>query len=340
MGLLVISGSVLVDQFWPERRSDADTVQVNLIPGQKAIMFTSDGGTSKATSVFDSAELTSQHGRKTIIKQPKNGGPRKITVRLQGIDAPELHYQPQLEKMPKGVTHPFRQSLGETCAYALHAFVSNFGLKEIPCEVVTRVDKPNDVCDSFGRVVGNVVLLVGGSRIDINHWLIREGWALPGFYNSISKPEILAILAGYQAAMQNNRGLFSKKIMSSLVVPFNANQVERHVSSFKPFSDNGRANFPKFFRRQAERYVRAVSGQAVAADLRGFIATKASDLAIPRDKFLKLTGKTVGKKPRPEFQQLATFLAGNHFPIGPELVYWENDSRLVQAGTNTEIKAW
>ena len=45
-------------------------------------------------------------------------------------------------------------------------------------------------------------------------------------------------------------------------------------------------------------------------------------------------------KKSPEFKQLATFLAGSRYPLGPEIVFWENESKLVKAGTNTEIKAW
>jgi hypothetical protein len=51
-------------------------------------------------------------------------------------------------------------------------------------------------------------------------------------------------------------------------------------------------------------------------------------------------GSTIGKKPRPEFKQLATFLEDNRYPIGPEIVFWENESMLVKTGTNTEIKTW
>jgi len=39
-------------------------------------------------------------------------------------------------------------------------------------------------------------------------------------------------------------------------------------------------------------------------------------------------------------KQLATFLEDNRYPIGPEIVFWENESMLVKTGTNTEIKTW
>lgn len=98
-------------------------------------------------------------------------------------------------------------------------------------------------------------------------------------------------------------------------------------------------NFPKLFRCRAEHHVRAAIGENVPPNLRAFIATKPTDIALPRNQFLKLKGPTIGKKPRPEFK-LATFLGVYRFPTGPELVYWENDSKLVKAGTTTEIKTW
>ena len=339
MGVLVISGVVRVKQFWPEGRSDADTAAIEL-QGKTPFVFVNDAGKHRPTRAFENAEVVGQFGGNAVITQAKNSTVRKVKVRLQGLDAPELHYQPKV-KGSGGVNHPFRQSMGETCANALHEFLSALGQAEIKCEVHSMVSKPSDVCDVFGRVVGNIVLLIGGSRIDINHWLVREGWGLPGFYNSMSNPEIRAILADHEVAKRNGRGLFSKNIVTTGLAPFDPQRRERKgPASFKPFSDKGRVNFPKFFRRQAEHHVRAAIGQNVPADLRGFIASKATDLALPRDPFLKLKGPRIGKKPRPEFKQLATFLGGNRYPAGPELVFWENDSKLVRAGTNTAIKAW
>ncbi len=336
MGLLIINGVLRVKQFWPESRSDADTATVDLTTGQPFV-FVNNAGHRAPTRAFDVAESVGKFGPKPVIKTTKSGA-RKVTVRLQGLDAPELHFQPQVQAS-SGVTHPFRQSMGETCANALHAFVSAFGQADIPCEILTRVSKPSDVCDVFGRVVGNIVLIIGGARIDLNHWLVREGWALPGFYNSMTKPEILALLADHDAAKADRRGLFSKKkIVSSKLASFEPQRRERKgPSSFKPFSDKGVVNFPKFFRRQAERHVRSAIGENVQTDLRSFIAKKGDDLALRRKDFLKLKPPTTGKAAKAKFRQLAIFLGKNRFPIGPELVYFENDSKLVKAGTNTEI---
>jgi endonuclease YncB( thermonuclease family) len=341
MGLLTINGILRAKQFWPEGRSDADTATVELA-AQQPFVFTDDGGKRHPTNAFDNAEVVGQHGRNAVIKQPKTSAARSVTIRLQGIDAPELHYQPQVTGSGgKGINHPFRQSLGETSADALHTIVGSFGLAEIPCEVTTEVELPSDVCDVFGRVVGNIVLKIGGARIDINHRLLREGWVLPALYNSMSKAEIQAVLADHTVATQAKRGLFSKRIVTSVLAPFDPKKIERKgPASFKPFSDSGPVNFPKFFRRNAERYVRNAIGENVGADLRAFIATNSTDLALQTDRFLKLKGTLTGKKPRPEFKQLATFITRNRYPVGPEIVFWENDSSLVKAGTNVQITGW
>jgi hypothetical protein len=230
--------------------------------------------------------------------------------------------------------------MGETSADALHRFLIDFGLTEIPCEVLTKVDKPSDVCDVFGRVVGNIQLTLDGTRIDINQWLLREGWALPGLYNSMTKAEIFAVLADHGAAKQDKRGLFSKKtIVTTKLAAFDPNRRQRKgPASFKPFSDQGPVNFPKYFRRQADLHVRRAIGENVPKDLKGFIATKADDLALRTEKFLKLKPPTIGNAAKTKFEQLATFLGKNKVLTGPELVYFENDSKLLKAGTKIEIK--
>ena len=86
--------------------------------------------------------------------------------------------------------------------------------------------------------------------------------------------------------------------------------------------------------------MRSAIGENVGADLRAFIATSSTDLALQTERFLKLKGALTGKKPRPEFQQLATFITRNRYPVGPELVFWENDATLVKAGTEVGINAW
>ena len=87
-GMLEVAGSIDVNQFWPTGRSDADTTKVIVKVGGGAIQFRKDSSSPfQVTHVFDNATVK---GRTT--KPPiKNG---QLTIRLQGIDATELHYQP------------------------------------------------------------------------------------------------------------------------------------------------------------------------------------------------------------------------------------------------------
>jgi len=157
----------------------------------------------------------------------------------------------------------------------------------------------------------------------------------------MSKPEIQAVLADHRAAKQDKRGLFSQNIVTTKLAPFDDQRRERKGPiSFKPFSDKGRVNFPKFFRRQAELHVRIANGDGIPADLRAFIKTKKDDLALGTTDFLNLKGPTTGTKAKAKFENVAAFLGGNKYPTGPELVFFENDSRLVKAGTTTSINSW
>jgi hypothetical protein len=65
--------------------------------------------------------------------------------------------------------------------------------------------------------------------------------------------------------------------------------------------------------------------------------SRADDLGLRRKKFLKLQPTTTSDAAKAKFRQLATFLGKDRFPIGLELVYFENDSRLVKGRHNIKI---
>src|SRR5438093_2853289 len=94
MGLLIINGVLRVKQFWPEGRSDADTANVDLA-AKNTFVFVNDAGQRAPTHAFDNAESVGQR-RTPVIKTNKSGA-RKVTIRLQGLDAPELHFTPQVK---------------------------------------------------------------------------------------------------------------------------------------------------------------------------------------------------------------------------------------------------
>ena len=341
MGLLVVKGVLRVAQFWPRGGSDADTAVIEVVlTGKTPFTFIDGTGKRHSTRVFENAEVKGKFGPQAVISHDKRLNADKIRVRLQGIDAPELHFQPRVPGS-KGKNGNFRQPMGETCSNALFTELSKLGQAELSCEVVSKVQKPSDVCDVYGRVVGDVVLVADGSRRDINHLLLREGWALPGFYNSMTDAEIKGLQADFNAAQAGARGLFSRKLVSTKLAIFDpSNRYQAGFSSFKPFSDKGSVNFPKFFRRQADHYVRRAVGKPVPADLLAFLKTKPDDLAIETARFLKHKGPGTAKEFKKQFRQLGTFIKNGKYPIGPEVVYWENDAKLVNAKTKKEITTW
>src|SRR5229473_413427 len=94
-GLLEVSGTIDLVQFWPGGESDADTVKV-LLSGANAFKFRAQpGAPSKVTHAFDGATVKGKVSKPTVDKQGR------ITIRLQGIDAPELHYRPTAPTLDK-----------------------------------------------------------------------------------------------------------------------------------------------------------------------------------------------------------------------------------------------
>src|SRR5262249_23203562 len=131
------------------------------------------------TSAFDGATLR----RRPVIR---NG---RITVRWQGIDCPELHYGRRIW---------YRQHWGQAPPVQLASYLRErfAGTNELEVQVTTRVRTPNEVFDTFGRFIGDVV---AGGR-NLNHWMLESGWAFPSLYESLQRDEALAYLSAAQNA--------------------------------------------------------------------------------------------------------------------------------------------
>jgi endonuclease YncB( thermonuclease family) len=71
--------------------------------------------------------------------------------------------------------------------------------------VFTHVDAPNEVFDTYGRLVGDIEVTVGGHKVDVNHWLVEQGFAYPTFYSSMNADEIKAFLALAKTARTKKR---------------------------------------------------------------------------------------------------------------------------------------
>jgi endonuclease YncB( thermonuclease family) len=171
MGLLVARGQLDLNQFWPSGESDGDTAHVLV----KDFAY---GG--KTTAAFEGATI---HGKPVIHK---NDG--TVVIRWQGIDAPELHYGSKW----------YRQHWGEAPSVHLAAFLKDKakGGSSIEVQVTTRVSKPNDVFDKYGRFVGDLLLSDG---TNLNYWMLENGWAFPALYNSLQDDELQAFIAAAKA---------------------------------------------------------------------------------------------------------------------------------------------
>ena len=258
MGMLRVKGTIDVDQFWPRGTSDADTaVLIVGVEAKNAFQFQAEpGGPFRTTHAFEGALVHGKQGAKAPIDAKG-----RIRVRLQGIDAPELHYEPAplgkslkstlsavVVKAYGALTHKYRQHWGESAALALLSFLAKTGKSVIPCTVTTAVAEPTDVFDTYGRLVGDVWIKVSGRQTDINLWLVRNGWVYPSFYDSMKAAEISAVLAAWQSGKTKGRVAHA---LSKTVGKLDFELVYRSGKNLNVVSgaDKGAVLYPKMYRR-------------------------------------------------------------------------------------------
>ena len=255
MGLLKVTGTLDLTQFWPGGESDGDTAKVLLNPN--AFKFQKHPGAPfKVTHVFDKAKVKGRFGARAAIDN-KN----RITIRFQGIDATELHFRAspvsktqkdqmtpaQLAKL-KQLNKNYRQLFGETAAVKLHDFLAKTGQTQIPCTVTTVVSSPNEVFDTFGRLVADILVKINGNEVNLNQWLVEQGWALPTFYASMSNDEIQALQTATATGRKKKNRVF--KHLQKVVGQFDDTLVfPGKGASFDPAKDVGDVLMPKLFRR-------------------------------------------------------------------------------------------
>jgi hypothetical protein len=188
-----------------------------------------------------------------------------MKIRLQGIDAPELHFRPtapkgldnsQKEKF-KSLNREFRQPAAARSVFNLVEFLKtlsqgNENEKHVNVFAFSYVDSPNDLFDRYGRAVADIVLTENANNtasININQWLVENGWAFPDFYNSMSFNEIKVLQERGISARQNGNGIW--KEYSQKLQPFDFQLFFEKDATINPDSDSGQINPPKIFRRQA-----------------------------------------------------------------------------------------
>lgn len=130
----------------------------------------------------------------------------------------------------------------------MHDFLAATGRTIFDGRVVTQVDKPNEVFDTYGRLVGDIELAMNGSPLNLNHWLVEQGWAFPTYYSSMTNDEIVAVDTLAKAARSKKRGVW--KFLSKTVGSFDfmLRDPKKNETSVLA-TDKGPVLFPKLYRR-------------------------------------------------------------------------------------------
>jgi endonuclease YncB( thermonuclease family) len=329
-GLLLIEGSVDVSQFWPGGLSDADTVKFAITKPATAFKFRASPGAAMAvTHAFDKAGMfQSVKGKKTFKPLIRNGA---ITLRLQGIDAPELHVPPRVMGAKE-----FREYQGETSTVALGTQLKKGGKKIIQCQFVTAVNHPQEVVDKYGRFIGEIIFNRNtSSEWNICDWLVEQGWAFPAFYNSMSVAEIQRLQTKADAAQQAKRGIW--RFLSNTIGPLDWSMVFRKNGAVDAAKDRGPTVFPKMFRRLCDFAPRKKNG-TVTGTLAGFLANqKSPDFCYLTKDFLGAAGQPTNSQ-RKKLAQFVT--ATDKYLASPGgLVFVEAASTIVDRN-NHKISSW
>lgn len=340
MGLLNVTGTIALDQFWPTGLSDGDTTKVLVSVAADSFKYQQrPGGPFVVTDVFRDAVVRGKIGPKPAID--KKG---RITVRLQGIDAPELHYRAsplgkkrrellsaaQLARL-KVLNKEYRQHFGETATAALRAFLGRIDVTTVPCRVFTRVARPTDIFDTYGRFIGDIVVRVGKLDDNVNQWLVRMGWAFPAFYNSMTEEEIEELLHAAELARKKNRiwpHLQSQIGKLDLKLVFRGKG-----AALEPSADVGPVLMPKLFRRLCTWTIHRKVG-AEKNSFKDFLAAPSNTCYLLSDFIDNGIFAAVPHK-------LSEFLtSGGKFTRLPQdLVFKEDPSRLV-GPDGKEIITW
>jgi endonuclease YncB( thermonuclease family) len=268
MGKLTIDGTLDVSQFWPAGESDADTTKlvVDVTLATHPVHYQAfPNAPAQPTAVYDAAHVKPFGAPQPVIKDGK------LTVRLQGIDAPELHVQPgSLSKTKwkgkalgslKGLKRPngtslvtkYRQPQAETGTVRLATFLAQRANgAPLPVRFVSELDHeqgPGAAIDKYGRFVGNILVEPGTpTEVDINLWILEQGLALVALYNSMQRPEIDACVTAYARGANAQGGI--ARFVTKTITTFDPDLLYRKKGSVIQNEAQARFIHPKLYRRQ------------------------------------------------------------------------------------------
>jgi endonuclease YncB( thermonuclease family) len=334
MLLIKFHGIIELSQFWPNSvevngktiygQSDANTIKVLIDKKQGFLIKRHPYASCEKTKVFNNV-LISGKTRKTPIDTKG-----QVTVRLQGIDAPELHYKPKIKNVKI-----LGQHFGQTAVVELHKMLSKYALNnKVECVVKSCVEKPEDVFDCYGRFVGDVIIIREDREfLNVNHWLAEEGLVYPTYYTSMTNGEIRAMQFMVKSAISKKYNLWEHHCAKKL------GEIEEISLEFKtgkkgkysPTRDKRLPVYmPKIFRRQY-KFELLKNGKSFKAFLSN---ENPSDKCYILEDFLK-----DGRKENNQMAFSNLFNGNGDILFKPwDIVFEEEESKLIDAKTKKTLK--
>jgi endonuclease YncB( thermonuclease family) len=280
---LRIKGHVEVSQFWPEGDSDADTTKILITVGNGSFLVKVPGAAAHVpTRAYERAYMRGDKKPDGTFKQDKLiNAKNQITVRLQRVDAPELHISPGPIKGKSlkgtGLFKKYRQRQSETGTNALRMFLKGLAGNDgkVPCVFDTNLDAskgPGEAVDKYGRFVGDILVGKPGQEINLNLWLLEQGWCIVALYESMLPDEIEQTLK----AWRKGKGKGSRKMYRAKFEPFEELEYRKPGS---PVENEGTAKFihPKYFRRYVTWFAHNSAGN-FDGDYADFMLSKAEEV--------------------------------------------------------------
>lgn len=255
MGKLRVYGKIDVNQFYPRGKSDADTIKLDIADSQ-AFEYIHNNNTI-STDVFYKFYSQSHFGKKKLVHNLIKNKRTYIVIRLQGVDAPELHYKNYGASYNSNSPEKLRNSKeylqihGIDSAKILYDFLTSFNKDYLNAEFFTdNIQNPHDVFDCYGRFVGDVIIYEDGKQISLVKYIAENGLAIPTFYSSMTENEMNTITNYCNLARNSSLGVWA--FYSNKLSAFDPT----HILTKSKFNNyQGILNFPKIFRRLTEYYI-------------------------------------------------------------------------------------
>lgn len=275
-GRLEARGTLETSAIWPAGSADADTLRVRLLAPPAGFRFRPAGGVR-----FETVPGLATAWVLGRVRRPLLDREGRLSVRIEGVDAPELHYRP----VGAHSGHAFRQPFAESAARALRAWLASSGSRSLPCRVVADVDDPARAFDTYGRCVGEVWVETETGEHPVAPWLLRHGWAVPAFYATTPRDKIDAFVALAEAARRARLGLWAHGTHTWARLSWGLRY--RSGTADDGAEDGGAVLLPKLFRRLVTWAVTRRAG----ATVRSF----REDLARGASGYWSRAGLTAGR---------------------------------------------